>query len=203
MSDRPLSDEELAKLSDEERKARLLELSQEIAKRYDPGSLAKLVTSSIGRGEKLDDATRRKMEQVLGGSFGEVRILRGPIADAVTKRHRADAITIANTGMILVREGTRRSDLRSPKGQALLAHELTHVRQAQQGMHFAASDGGQQSGKLEHEAHKVEAEFLAGGGPSAADLAKAKEARRLRVMERVFELLEESDWIGSVRLGRR
>jgi hypothetical protein len=203
MPDRLLSEEELAKLTDEERRQRILELSQEIVKRYDPGQLAKLLQSSAGRGEKLDDATRHKMEQALGGRFGEVRILKGPIAEAVTKRHRADAVTIANTGMILVREGSGRSDLRTARGQALLAHELTHVKQAQEGMHFALDGGSKQGGAIEGPAEKAEQEAFAALTAPAVDLAEAKEDFLRRVRARVLELVEESDRVESERLGRK
>ena len=95
------------------------------------------------------------MEKRLGGRFGDVRVFRGPFAEAVTKAHRADAVTIANTGMILVREGPR-SDPKTALGKALLAHELTHVSQAQRGLHFALEGGESQGAPHEQEAEAVE-----------------------------------------------
>ena len=95
------------------------------------------------------------MERRIGGRFGDVRVFRGPFAEAVTKAHRADAVTIANTGMILVREGPR-SDPKTALGKALLAHELTHVSQAQRGLHFALEGGESQGAAHEQEAEAVE-----------------------------------------------
>src|SRR5262245_56942274 len=117
-------------ISEEERKRRAELLGQEIAQRYSPDRLSRIVVDEAGRGEHLDAATQSEMEKRLGGNFGQVRIFRGPFAESITRQHRADAVTVANTGMILVREGPR-SDPRTALGKALLAHELTHVRQAQ------------------------------------------------------------------------
>src|SRR6476659_3009599 len=98
MADLPLTDEEIAGLSEEERKQRALSLSDDVAKRYDPDKLARIVVAEAGRGEKLDDVTRQKMERRLGGSFADVRVFKGAFADAITRRHGADAVTVANTG---------------------------------------------------------------------------------------------------------
>lgn len=194
-------------LTDEERqKRRALELGQEIARKYEPERLARIVVDSAGRGEKLDWTTRSEMESRLGGSFGDVRVVRGPFAEAVTRAHRADAVTVASTGMILVREGPR-SDPKTALGKALLAHELTHVRQAQRGLHFALESGGQASAH-EAEAEAIEAQVHAeesGGGAGAAgaqDSAAARIAdRRRRVMDRVFELIDEQVRVDAERHG--
>src|SRR3954451_11050658 len=93
--------------SEDEQNRRRLELSEETARRYDPERLSKVVVEQAGRGERLELATRQEMERKLGGQFGDVRVFKGPFAEAVTRQHRADAVTIANTGMILVREGPR------------------------------------------------------------------------------------------------
>ena len=107
------------------------------------------------------------MERRLGGRFGDVRVFRGPFAEAVTKAHRADAVTIANTGMILVREGPR-SDPKTALGKALLAHELTHVSQAQRGLHFALEGGESQGAAHEQEAEAVESAGARRGDAQAA-----------------------------------
>src|SRR5262249_46033187 len=140
---------------DERRKRAQLRLSQEIAHKWDPSRLSKLVVGGAGSGEKLDLQTQSEMERRLGGRFADVRVFPGPFAEAVTKAHRADAVTIANTGMILVREGPR-SDPKTALGKALLAHELTHVSQAQRGLHFALEGGESQGAAHEHQAEAVE-----------------------------------------------
>src|SRR5438552_2081009 len=76
-------------------------LSDAIAHKYDTSRLSKLVVGEAGRGERLDVGTQSEMEKSVGGRFNDVRLFRGPFAEAITKQHRADAVTIANTGMIL------------------------------------------------------------------------------------------------------
>src|SRR3954471_1472747 len=158
---------------EEERKRQALALSQDIAERYRPEKLSKLVVDQAGGGEHLDLGTRQEMERKLGGQFSDVRVFKGPLAEAVTRQHRADAVTIANTGMILVREGPR-SDPKTALGKALLAHELTHVKQAQRGLHFALEGGESQGAPHEQEAEAVEQQVHAaetGGAPAAGAAA--------------------------------
>ena len=191
-------------LTEEERRKRALALGQEIAQRWEPSRLSKFVVGGAGSGEKLDLGTQSEMERRLGGRFGDVRVFRGPFVEAVTRQHRADAVTIANTGMILVREGPR-SDPKTALGKALLAHELTHVSQAQRGLHFALEGGESQGAPHEQEAEAVESQVHAeetgqartggkGGGGGGVD--------RGAVVARVLELVDEWDRTQSERLGR-
>lgn len=101
------------------------------------------------------------MEHRLGGDFSNVRIIRGPLAEEITARYRADAVTVGGTELILVREGWQ-SNFQSAEGAALLAHELTHVRQNQRGLHFEHS-GGADDASSEHEieAYRVQAQVKA------------------------------------------
>lgn len=131
-------------------------LDQEIARKYDPAALSRLVMRDAGRGEPLDLHTRAQMERRLGSNFGGVRVFRGPLAEEITQRYRADAVTVGGTEMILVREGAR-SNFESSAGRSLLAHELTHVRQQQRGLHFAQQGGGGEDSEHEKEARQVEA----------------------------------------------
>src|SRR5437879_4572875 len=180
-------------MTEEERRKRALALGQEIAQRWEPSRLSKFVVGGAGSGEKLDLGTQSEMERRLGGRFGDVRVFRGPFAEAVTKQHKADAVTIANTGMILVREGPR-SDPKTALGKALLAHELTHVSQAQRGLHFALEGGESQGAAHEQEAEAVESKV------HAEETAQAKPAGkgggggvdRAQVIARVLELVD--DW---------
>jgi hypothetical protein len=198
-----LSEAELARLTDEERKKRALQLSQEIAHKYDASRLSRVVIADAGSGEKLDVGTQSEMERRLGGRFSEVRVFRGAFAEAVTRAHRADAVTIANTGMILVREGPR-SDPKTALGKALLAHELTHVSQAQRGLHFALEGGESQSAPHEHEAEAVEsrvhAESTGETKGQQPDQGK-KGVDRAAVIARVLELVEEESRLQNERIG--
>ena len=202
--DKP-GDDAPARLEDEEeRKRRALALSQEIAQRWEPSRLSKFVVGGAGSGEKLDLDTQSEMERRLGGRFGDVRVFRGPFAEAVTKAHRADAVTVANTGMILVREGPR-SDPKTALGKALLAHELTHVSQAQRGLHFALEGGEAQGTPHEQEAEAVEqavhAEATAQARPASRGGGGGVD--RAAVVARVVELVEEWQRTQAERLGRR
>jgi hypothetical protein len=197
-----LSPEELEKLSEEERKKRALRLGNDIAQKYDASRLSRVVVQDAGSGEKLDIGTQSEMEKRLGGRFSDVRLFRGPFAETVTKAHGADAVTIANTGMILVREGPR-SDPKTALGKALLAHELTHVSQAQRGLHFALEHGESQAAPHEKEAEAVEAKVHAdetskGGGDKKGGGKKVDPAA---VIARVLELLEDEARITGERAG--
>lgn len=176
-------------------------LDEEIARKYDADRLSRVVVRGAGRGERLDLATRSDMERLHPGhDFGNVRVFRGALAEEVTARHKADAVTVANTGMILMRESPR-SAPGTTAGRALLAHEITHVAQAQRGMHFAlAQEGGE--GEHEREAEHVEAAVAHGdGGAGAGDTVEQEHARNRRVIERVIELIVEDRRIGRDRTG--
>ncbi len=67
-SDDPIPEEAL---SIEERKRRSQKLSKEIALKYDPDRLSRIVVDEAGRGERLDEATRTEMERRIGGSFSK------------------------------------------------------------------------------------------------------------------------------------
>lgn len=114
-------------------------LDHEIARRYDPSKLSQLIVKEAGRGEPLEMGVRAQMERRLGTSFGNVRVFRGPLAEEVTSRYRADAVTVGGTEMILVKEGWQ-SNFQGAAGNALLTHELTHVRQQQRGLYFAGQN---------------------------------------------------------------
>jgi hypothetical protein len=189
-------------LDEEERRRRALELGDDIARRYDPARLSRVVVEQAGRGERLELATRGAMERRLGGDFGAVRVFRGPFAEAVTRRHRADAVTVGNTGMVLVREGPR-ADPKSAAGQALLAHELTHVAQAQRGMHLASDPRGARDTPAERDAEEVEAQVHAEATGQAEPRTAAVDpaVQRERVIERVLELIEERHRVAVDRSG--
>ena len=202
-ADRPLSD---AEREEEERRRRegRPSLDEEIVRKYDRERLTRLVQAGAGRGEFLDLGTRGEMERRLPGhDFSQVRIFRGNLAEEVTARYSADAITIANTGMVLVRESSR-SAPGTTSGKALLAHELTHVAQAQRGMQFAREGGAE--GEHETEARAVESE-TARAGDSAAQGAnriedeRRREMRNRQIVERVQELLRERQLQHSERQG--
>jgi hypothetical protein len=177
-------------------------LSEEIAERWDPERLLRLVSRRAGRGERLDATTRAHFERKLGVDLGEVRIYTGEFAEQVTEAHRAEAVTIGRTGMILMRGSADRSPI-SAAGRALLAHELTHVAQATRGLHRRATFA--EETPLATEEHEAEAEAAEaeeqGGAASAAAGEVDEEAQREAVLARVLELLEEEDRVSRIRSG--
>ena len=114
-----------------------LPLSDEIARRWDPAMISKMVDRRGGAGQPLDALTRARYERQFGVDLGAVRIHTGPFAEHVTRQHTAEAVTVGGTGMIFM-AGTPDRSPATAAGQALLAHELTHVAQSARGRDPAA-----------------------------------------------------------------
>jgi len=186
-----------------------VELSDEIAERWDPERLLRLVSKRAGKGSKLDLTTQARYEKRLGADLSKVRIYTGEFAEEVTRAHNAEAVTIASTGMILMGGSPEMSPV-TGAGEGLLAHELTHVAQAQPGMHRKASSVGDMTFTEEHEreAEQVQSDVASGHGEpaSAHDVGqKAAEQRKQvsgAVRKRVIEMLGEGEWVDELRNGR-
>jgi hypothetical protein len=78
-----------------------------------------------GRGEQLDDDTRRQMEVGFGTDFSGVRVHTDADAVAMNRDLKAQAFTHGND--VFFNSGKYEPD--SLRGKTLLAHELTHVVQ--------------------------------------------------------------------------
>lgn len=169
------------------------DISDEIARKYDPERLLRMIAKRAGRGESLDHSVRAKYEKKFGVDLGHVRIYSGEFAEEFNRKRDAYAVTIGGTGMILMGGSPERS-MGSNAGQALLAHELTHVAQAARGQGAAGGlnrkasfDGGMPfTEEHEHEAEAVEADE-GGGTRAAADAQSAK----LKAKEQKEQQLEE------------
>lgn len=181
-------------------------LSEEIMRKWDPTQLLRLVSSRAGRGERLDESTRRKYESRLGVDLGDVRIFTGEFAEAVTKAHQAEAVTVGGTGMIMMGKTANRS-MATSSGRQLLAHELTHVAQGQR--NAAGARGPQPRGyggatPLATEEHEAEAEAAeaaeAGEGPEQTD-DESKNEKLDQIYKRVVEILEEEERVWELRNG--
>jgi hypothetical protein len=166
------------------------DISDEIARKYDPERLLKMIARRAGRGESLDHSLRSKYEKKFGVDLGHVRIYSGEFAEEFNRRRDAHAVTIGATGMILMGGSPERS-MGSTAGQALLAHELTHVaqqaRHAGGGLHRKATQDMPFTEEHEAEAEAVEAEEGQGASRAAADEGSA----RLRAEEDREQKLEE------------
>jgi Domain of unknown function (DUF4157) len=185
------------------------DLSDEIARKWDPERLLKMVAKRAGKGEALDLSLRQRYERRFGVDLSHVRIFTGEFAEEFNKQRGADAVTIGSTGAILMGGHPDKSML-SADGQALLAHELTHVAQAQRGLHFAGVDAPLATEEHEAEAQQVEHEErqdAAGGNAHAAHEKgeqdkHAGDAMREQVLHRVMDMLAEAGRVGSMRNGR-
>jgi hypothetical protein len=90
----------------------------------EPG-LTRAVRPARGPGRRVPAALRERMERVLGADLGGVRIHANTRADALNDALRSRAFTVGADVFV------RRSEYRpgSPRGDALLAHELAHTVQ--------------------------------------------------------------------------
>lgn len=128
-----------------------------------------------GDGDPLDPSTRTDMERSLGADFGQVRIHQGAGADAATRAVGATAFTV---GSDVVFSGGRYAP-GTDDGRRLIAHELTHVRQQQQGP-VGGTDRGDgvrvsdPSDRFEQEASSTEAGLAA--TPRAPGARPARES---------------------------
>lgn len=100
-------------------------------------------------GALLHGPTRQTMEQHFGQDFSQVRIHADPTAGTAASAMGARAFTIGSDVFF----GPGRYDPHSPRGQELLAHELTHVIQQTSGRTQGLSPFSRQGGDtLEQEA---------------------------------------------------
>ncbi len=188
------------------------ELSDELARKYDPERLLKLFEKKAGRGESLDASIRAKYEKRFGVDLGHVRVVTGEFAEEFNRQRDAYAVTVGSTGMILMGNSPDKA-AGSRAGEALLAHELTHVAQAQRGLHNRARGEMDFTPAHELEAHEVEHEVEQGAEeqasspnvPTEAQQAMAAEAQRKdqieKIKARVLEMMGEAARNQYVRNG--
>lgn len=194
-------------MSNEETETELAaeELSDELVRKYDPERLLRMLSKRAGRGDALDPTTRAKYEKRFGVDLGHVRVITGEFAEEFNRKREAFAVTVGGTGMILMGNSPEKA-AHTAAGQALLAHELTHVAQSTKGL----KNRGQFDSTLaftdadEAEAHavesQVEAESMGQGATTESAnrnqakmvAEKAMKERIEKVKERVLELMGEA-----------
>jgi hypothetical protein len=180
------------------------ELTDEIARKYDPERLLKLVAKKAGKGEALDASIRAKYEKRFGVDLGHVRVITGEFAQELNRQRDAYAVTVGATGMILMGNSPDKA-AGTRAGEALLAHELTHVAQAQRGLH-ARGRTADFTHADEIEAHAVEHEVQhgdGGGHGARSDAAQAAQSAQAaaeqhaqalaKIKARVLEMLGEAE----------
>lgn len=88
-------------------------------------ALESAIQQSRGSGQSLSESTRQPMEQAFGADFSSVRVHTDAQADQLNHSIQARAFTTGQD--IYFRQGEHSPGTQA--GQALLAHELTHVVQ--------------------------------------------------------------------------
>ncbi|MEO8701106.1 MAG: DUF4157 domain-containing protein [Kofleriaceae bacterium] len=192
------------------------DISDELARKYDPARLLKILARRAGRGDPLEHSIRQKYEQRFGVDLGHVRLVTGEFAEEFNKQRGAYAVTVGGTGMILM-GGSPEKSMGSTAGQALLAHELTHVAQAQRGLHRKATYSsdmpfGAEHDEIEHEAEMQEHNEASGNASGANVASMNKHAGEMasaaqmkedleKIRDRVFEMAADAARTQQTRNG--
>jgi hypothetical protein len=165
-------------------------LTDELARKYDPERLLRMIAKRAGRGERLDHSIRQKYERRFGVDLGHVRVYTGEFAEEFNRKRNAYAVTVGSTGMILM-GGSPEKSMASNSGQALLAHELTHVAQAQRGLHRKATFDGGMPFTEEHEAEAEAVEAEESDPSDSTHAATEAGAAELASREALAKAIEE------------
>jgi len=197
-----VSDETQPENPEAENEQRAEELSDELARKYSPEKLLRMISRRAGKGESLDHSVRAKYEKKFGVDLGHVRVYTGEFAEEFNRKRDAYAVTIGSTGMILM-GGSPEKSMATASGQALLAHELTHVAQQQKGLHRKGTFSGAMEFTHEDEAAAEEVEAEEQGqsltakqfaDKSKADMKGADDRRDAieKIKERVLQMAADA-----------
>ncbi len=169
------------------------QLTDELAKKYDPERLLRMLAKRAGKGESLEHSVRSRYEKKFGVDLGHVRIYSGEFAEEFNRQKGSYAVTIGGTGAILMGGSPEKT---GAAGQALLAHELTHVAQQQRGLGGGlhrkainempfAEEHEQEADAVEHAEH---AEAMGGGAAHAQEQAAKAQADAKSVAEQIEKI---------------
>lgn len=160
------------------------QLTDELAKKYDPERLLRMLAKRAGKGESLEHSVRSRYEKKFGVDLGHVRIYSGEFAEEFNRQKGSYAVTVGGTGAILMGGSPEKT---GAAGQALLAHELTHVAQQQRGLggglHRKAISEMPFAEEHEQEADAVEHAELAEAMGTAASAAQAAQDQQARAAD--------------------
>lgn len=158
-----------------------------------PASVGRIPASS---GRPLDPVFRQDMEQRFGHDFSQVRIHADSNADQRTRLQQAHAVTLGND--IFFRHGAYLPE--TSDGRWLVAHELTHVVQANGPHRFQAfsEHGNENNGEtLEREANFCASQAIRGKSVAvrhrAPSLPQAFPACRSILDAREEQVVAEAD----------
>ncbi|NEO86043.1 MAG: DUF4157 domain-containing protein, partial [Spirulina sp. SIO3F2] len=111
-----------------------------------PDAVERGINQARGQGQPLGDTVREPMERAFGTDFGGVRVHTDARADALSQSIQAKAFTTGQD--VFFRAGAYQPG--SQGGQALLAHELTHVVQQE------GSEVHRTSAQIQRALYKIE-----------------------------------------------
>lgn len=141
-----------------------------------PGEVQSAIRRRAGRGQALPRRTAQELGASLGTDLSRVRVHADGEADTIARSVQAKAFTLGTD--LYFSKGTYAPDSR--QGRELLAHELTHVRQHQQG--GTGGGGGLQVGRVddpaEREAERVARQVVEGRAVSPGAGAAGGAVRR-------------------------
>jgi hypothetical protein len=139
---------------------------------------AQALQAQLGAGQPLDNSVQTQMESVFEQQFGQVRLHTDAAAAALSNQLNARAFTIGSH----IAFGAGEYQPGTPTGDALLAHELTHV--VQQGQ---AGPGVMSKGEADQSALEQEADTAAVGAVlrSWAPLARGLGAIQQAILPRL------------------
>ena len=187
-------------------------LTDELARKYDPARMLRMVSRSAGKGEALDYSIRTKYEKRFGIDLGHVRVYSGEFAEEFNRKRDAYATTIGSTGMIMMGNSPDKG-IGSAAHRALLAHEVTHVAQQSKGLHHKGTFSGtmefteeDEAVAEEIEAAELQGETLTGEGfaqKHQLDMKKddLKKKTIEKIQERVMEMATDAARTQQMRNG--
>lgn len=124
-----------------------------------------LLLASLGAGAPLDSASRARGEASLGASLSGVRVHADAHAAALARGAKANAFTVG--AHVVFADGEYRPG--TPRGDALLAHELAHtVQQTGSAPVIQTKQAAVSTAPLEREADSAAVAFLAHEGAHVA-----------------------------------
>ena len=131
------------------------------------------INSARGGGQSLDTTIQQKMGDAMGSDFSRVRVHTGSESNQLNEQLGAKAFTTGSD--VFFRDGEYSPG--SSSGQALLAHELTHV--VQQGSGAVGGNGGKMAVNAPGDQFEQEADAVAKQVMSAQAAAPAVQRQAL------------------------
>lgn len=199
---RRLSDDENVELDAEARAA-----FQQVAEEVENQSLQDRILSkyqNYGR-ELFSDATPGRLDapvaerlKPLIGDVSNVRVHSGKLATEAARAMEARAFAIGDEDIFVDYSFLDQS---SPQGQALLAHEVAHTKDAATGFALSSRKHGNATSAREEFADSVADDFSAGSGGAGPDLKQLVRKHKAELVRYIAEEVAKQQKRGGDRRG--